>query len=110
MAYRKGVAVRLGQVASIDYAARVKRGDAGYMGNPAVILTVQKQPNADTLKLTSEIEAALADLKRVLPKNITTVDVLFRQASFIQVSIDNVQRVLVEALVVVAAVSCSCSC
>ena len=104
VAYRKGVAVRLGQVASIDYAARVKRGDAGYMGNPAVVLTVQKQPNADTLKLTTEIEAALTDLKRVLPKNITTVDVLFRQASFIKVSIDNVQRVLVEALVVVAAV------
>ena len=104
VAYRKGVAVRLGQVASIDYAARVKRGDAGYMGNPSVILTVQKQPNADTLKLTAEIETALADLKRVLPKNITTVDVLFRQASFIKVSIDNVLRVLVEALVVVAAV------
>ncbi len=104
VAYRKGVAVRLGQVASIDYAARVKRGDAGYMGNPAVVLTVQKQPNADTLKLTTEIEAALTDLKRVLPKNIATVDVLFRQASFIKVSIDNVQRVLVEALVVVAAV------
>ena len=104
IAYRKGVAVRLGQVASINYAARVKRGDAGYMGNPSVILTVQKQPNADTLKLTTEIEAALADLKRVLPKNITTVDVLFRQASFIKASIDNVLRVLVEALVVVAAV------
>ncbi len=104
VAYRKGVTVRLGQVASIDYAARVKRGDAGYMGNPAVIMTIQKQPNADTLKLTTEIELALAELKRVLPKNITTVDVLFRQASFIQVSIDNVLRVLVEALVVVAAV------
>jgi CzcA family heavy metal efflux pump len=104
VAYRKGVAVRLGQVASVDYAARVKRGDAGYMGNPSVILTVQKQPNADTLKLTTEIETALADLKRVLPKNITTVDVLFRQASFIKVSIDNVLGVLVEALVVVGAV------
>ena len=102
--YRKGAAIRLGQVASIDYAARVKRGDAGYMGRPAVVLTVQKQPNAGTLKLTGDIEAALADLKRILPKNITTIDVLFRQASFIKVSIDNVQRVLVEALVVVAAV------
>jgi HME family heavy-metal exporter len=102
IAYRNGVAVRLGQVAAIDYAARVKRGDSGYMGRPSVILTVQKQPKADTLKLTGEIEAALVDLKRVLPKNITTVDVLFRQASFINVSIDNVLRVLVEALVVVA--------
>src|SRR4029450_488247 len=104
IAYRKGVALRLGQVASVDYAARVKRGDAGYMGNPAVVLTIQKQPNADTLKLTNEIESALADLKRVLPKKITTVDVLFRQASFIKVSIDNVLRVLVAALIVVAAV------
>ena len=104
VAYRKGVAVRLGQVAAVDYAARVKRGDAGYMGRPSVILTIQKQPSADTLKLTREIEDALADLKRVLPKSITTVDVLFRQASFIQVSIDNVQRVLVEALAVVAIV------
>ena len=39
-----------GRWPSIDYAARVKRGDAGYMGGPAVILTVQKQPNADTLE------------------------------------------------------------
>jgi heavy-metal exporter, HME family len=104
VAYRKGVAVQLRQLASVDYAARVKRGDAGYMGKPCVILTVQKQPSADTLKLTSEIEAALLELKRVLPKTITTTDILFRQASFIQTSIDNVKRVLVEALVVVAAV------
>jgi HME family heavy-metal exporter len=104
VAYRKGVAVRLGQVAAVDYAARVKRGDAGYMGKPSVIMTIQKQPNADTLKLTKEVEDALAELKRVLPKSITTVDVLFRQASFIQISIDNVQRVLIEALAVVAIV------
>jgi heavy-metal exporter, HME family len=81
VAHRKGVAVRLGQVAAVDYAARVKRGDAGYMGKPSVIMTIQKQPNADTLKLTRSIDEALADLKRVLPKSITTVDVLFRQAS-----------------------------
>ena len=60
-----------GQVAAVEFAARVKRGDAGYMGSPAVILGVQKQPNADTVKLTAEIEAALAELKRRLPKGIT---------------------------------------
>src|SRR5262249_31275216 len=104
VAYRKGVVVRLRQLASVDYAPRVKRGDAGYMGKPSVILTIQKQPNADTLKLTTEIEAALTELKRVLPKTITTTDILFRQASFIQTSIDNVKRVLGEALLVVTAV------
>jgi heavy-metal exporter, HME family len=102
VAYRKGVAISLGQLATIEFAARVKRGEAGYMGNPSVILTVQKQPSADTLKLTRDIEATLADLKHLLPKSITTLDVLFRQASFIQISIDNVLRVLLEALVVVA--------
>lgn len=102
--YRNGQAVRLSQVADVDYAARVKRGDAGYMGKPAVVLSVQKQPNQDTLKLTADIEKALADLKRVLPKDITTVDVLFRQAEFIKTSIDNISTVLVEALVVVAIV------
>ena len=101
--HRKGITVRLSQVAEVDYGARVKRGDAGYMGKPAVILSVQKQPSGDTLKLTQEVEAALADLKRVMPKDVTTA-VLFRQADFIKTSIDNVRTVLVEALIVVAVV------
>jgi heavy-metal exporter, HME family len=100
---RSGISVRMSQVAEIDYGARVKRGDAGYMGKPAVILSIQKQPSGDTLKLTREVEAALEDLKRVTPKDMTT-SVLFRQADFIKVSVDNVLRVLVEALVVVAIV------
>ncbi len=102
VAYRDGIAVRMDQVAEIGYAPRVKRGDAGYMGKPAVILSVQKQPAADTLQLTQEIETALADVRRVMPGSIKTIDILFRQADFIKVSIDNVQRVLVEALIVVA--------
>ncbi|MDO9384598.1 MAG: efflux RND transporter permease subunit [Hyphomicrobiaceae bacterium] len=104
IAFRDGLSVRLSQVADVSYAPRVKRGDAGYMGSPAVILSIQKQPAADTLALTGEIEKALADIKRVLPSNINTIDVLFRQADFIKVSVDNVQRVLFEALLVVAVV------
>ena len=103
VAHRKGLTIHLSQVAEVDYAARVKRGDAGYMGRPAVILSVQKQPSGDTLKLTREIEAELAEMKRLTPKDVSTA-VLFRQADFIKVSIDNVERVLAEALVVVAAV------
>ena len=103
VSHRNGISVRLNQVADVDYGARVKRGDAGHMGRPAVILSVQKQPNGDTLKLTQEILAAIADLKRVTPKDITTA-VLFQQADFIRVSIDNVVRVLAEALAVVAIV------
>ncbi len=101
--HRNGLSIRLSQVAEVDFGARVKRGDAGYMGRPAVILSVQKQPSGDTLKLTQDVEAALADLKRVTPNGVTTA-VLFRQADFIEASVDNVRRVLVEALFVVAIV------
>jgi HME family heavy-metal exporter len=50
--------ILLKQVARVDFAPRVKRGDAGYNGKPAVIVSVQKQPAADTVVLTREIEAA----------------------------------------------------
>lgn len=94
----------LRQVASVEYAARVKRGDAGFNGTPAVIISVQKQPGADTIKLTNQVETALAELTRGLPNGITANQILFRQADFISTSIDNVKGVLVEAAIVVAVI------
>ena len=99
---REGQPILLSQVASVEYGARVKRGDAGVNGAPAVIISVQKQPGADTVKLTGEVEAALAELGRGLPAGITANKVLFRQANFISTSLGNVERVLVEAGIVVA--------
>ncbi len=49
VAYRDGQVISLSQVANVDFAARTKRGDAGFNGKPAVILAVQKQPDADTV-------------------------------------------------------------
>ncbi|MFN0217380.1 MAG: efflux RND transporter permease subunit [Hyphomicrobium sp.] len=97
-------AIFLRQVAAVDYAARVKRGDAGFNGAPAVIISVQKQPGADTIKLTNAIESALADLSRGLQSGISANQILFRQADFISTSIDNVKGVLVEAAIVVAVI------
>jgi heavy-metal exporter, HME family len=102
--YRHGQAVRLSQVAAVDFAARVKRGDAGYLGKPAVIVSVQKQPGADTVVLTKQIETALQTIQRTLPAGISATNVQFRQATFIEASIDSLKRVLVEAAVVVAVV------
>ena len=102
--YRDQQPILLRQLASVDYGARVKRGDAGVNGKPAVILSIQKQPGADTVRITREVEAALADLQRVMPPGIKADEVLFRQAAFIETSIGNVERVLVEALLVVAVV------
>ncbi len=99
-----GQPVLLGQVAEVGYAARVKRGEGGYQGRPAVIVSVEKQPGVDTIRLTGTIEQALRDIAAALPAGIRADQVLFRQATFIQTSIDNVMKVLVEAIAVVAVI------
>lgn len=99
-----GRPVLLHQIATVAFAPKIKRGDAGYMGKPAVIVSVEKQPNVDTIVLTNQIEEALRELERSLAGGIKANQILFRQASFIQNSINNVQRVLVEAAVVVAVI------
>ncbi|NMJ39898.1 efflux RND transporter permease subunit [Roseomonas sp. JC162] len=104
VAWRAGQPILLRQVATVDYAARLKRGDAGSMGRPAVILSIQKQPAADTVRLTRQVEAALAELQRSMPAGVSADHVQFRQADFIQASIGNVERVLLEAVAVVALV------
>jgi CzcA family heavy metal efflux pump len=100
----EGRPVHLRQVAEVDFAARLKRGDAGYMGRPSVIISVEKQPDTDTVRLTREIEAALAELSRTLPSGIRADNILFRQANFIETSIGNVRTVLLEATAVVAVI------
>ena len=102
--YRHSQAILLKQVATVEFAARVKRGDAGYQGEPAVIIGIQKQPNADTVSLTRTIEAALKEIQKTLPPGVSATNIQFRQATFIETSIGNVQRVLVEAAIVVAIV------
>jgi HME family heavy-metal exporter len=96
--------VLLHQVADVGYGARLKRGEAGYMGRSAVIVSVEKQPDVDTVRLTREVEAALAEITADLPDGMRADQVLFRQADFIETSVKNVTTVLLEAIVVVAVV------
>ena len=74
------------------------------MGRPAVVISIEKQPNVDTVKLTRQIEEALGQISASLPQGMRADNILFRQANFIETSIHNVQRVLAEAAVVVAVV------
>ncbi|MFH1346391.1 MAG: efflux RND transporter permease subunit [Pseudomonadota bacterium] len=99
---REDQPILLKQVAVVEFAARAKRGDAGYNGKSAVIVSVQKQPAADTVALTRSIEASLRDLQRTMRAGVTVTNVQFRQATFIETSIGNVKQVLIEAAVVVA--------
>ncbi len=104
VAWKDGRALLLEQVASVSFAAGLKRGDAGYNGLPAVVVSVQKQPTADTVKLTAQIEAALAELKQGLPAVLAEPRVLFRQADFIKASTGNVAEALRDGAVMVAIV------
>lgn len=102
--HKQGQPVFLHQVAQVDFAPRVKRGDAGFQGKPAVIVSIQKQPGADTVDLTGKIEAALAEIQKTLPQGVSATNLQFRQATFIETSVDNVKRVLLEAAAVVAVI------
>ena len=104
VAWKDGRPILLEQVAGVGYAAALKRGDAGYNGAPAVAISVQKQPAADTVKLTRQIETALAELQPGLPKGMAAPKVLFRQADFIQASIGNVVEALRDGAIMVAIV------
>ncbi|MFM1848927.1 MAG: hypothetical protein RL417_2401 [Pseudomonadota bacterium] len=81
-----------------------RRGDAGVNGRPGVVLSVQKQPNADTLALTRAVDRELELLKGNLPPGVVVEGALFRQGEFIKRSIDNVVHALVVGAVLIALV------
>lgn len=84
------VPITIGQLADVRYAGPVKRGDGSVNAKPAVILSVQKQPGADTLALTERIEAELAKIQMTLPADVKIDTQVFQQATFIEAAIENV--------------------
>ena len=101
---KNGQPILLRQIAEVNFAPAIKRGDAGFEGKPAVILGVQKQPAADTIKLTQSIEEAILGLKSSLPEGMEAPRVTFRQASFIEASISTLQGKLIGASIFVAVI------
>lgn len=91
-------------VAAVKLGPALKRGDGSFNMLPAVVATIQKQPNANTLELTEKIETTLAELKSVLPPDVTLDTKAFQQASFIKRAIGNIQRALIEGGILVIVV------
>lgn len=104
VAFRNSQPISLSQIATVVFAPAIKRGDAGYNGLPAVILGVQKQPDADTVKLTARVEEALQGVKNSLPPGMGQPIVTMRQASFIEASVSTLQGKFLAAGMVVAVV------
>ena len=82
--------VLLGQVARVVEAPQVRRGDSAVNGAPAVMLTIAKQPGADTRLLTDQITSALEGLKASLPADIRINPEVYQQKAFIELGIHNV--------------------
>lgn len=89
-----GVPLRVGALADVSWGPEPVRGTASYSTQPAVILSVQKQPGANTLELTREIDAVIDRLQAALPEGVVLQKENFRQADFIEVAIANVSRAL----------------
>ncbi|HKK68721.1 MAG TPA: efflux RND transporter permease subunit, partial [Bacteroidales bacterium] len=96
-----GMPVRISDVADVRIGSAVKMGHASLNATPAVVLAVSKQPDINTLEVTENIERNLDDLKASLPPDITINTKIFRQADFIETSVRNVQRALLEGAIFV---------
>ncbi len=96
-----GIPLRVGDLAAVEWGAEPARGTASYKNQPAVILSVQKQPGTNTLELTTVIDLALARLQQTLPEGVTLEKENFRQADFIEVAIGNVSEALRDGAILV---------
>ncbi|MBI5476686.1 MAG: efflux RND transporter permease subunit [Ignavibacteriales bacterium] len=101
VAVRANVPVLMKEIADIKIGPAIKIGDGSKNANPAVILTVQKQPQTNTLELTRRIESTLDEIRKTLPTGIEINSEIFKQSDFIQVSIENVLSALRDGAILV---------
>ncbi len=103
----EGKPILMEDVAEVKIGGQQPRlGLASERGRPAVLLTVTKQPNTDTIDLTHRLEAALADLQKNLPEDVRVSTDNFKQSRFIEASISNIKHVLYEGAFFVIVVLC----
>ena len=92
-----GAPILLEDIADVQVGAKLpKLGTASERGKHAVLMTVTKQPDTSTLELTDKLEASLQDLQKNLPADVKVSTDIFRQSRFIESSIGNVQKSLLE--------------
>ncbi len=102
---RGGTAVHVRDVATVQIGPAVARGTASYDATPAVLLSIVKQPDADTLSTTGRLDGALDELAPLLERRgVTLQRDVFRQQEFIDTAIDNVTSVLADGALLVVVV------
>lgn len=96
-----GKPIVISDVADVVIGSAVKMGHASQNASPAVILSISKQPNINTLNVTKKIEENLKDIQKSLPADVKIDTKIFRQADFIETSVSNVGRALLEGAIFV---------
>lgn len=100
-----GAPIRLDAIAEVKVGNRMPRmGTASYNGKPAVMMTVTKQPSVPTLELTEALDSTITTLRKNLPADVKVSTDIYRQSHFIESSIDNVKKALIEGGVLVVAI------
>lgn len=99
-----GKPVVVADVADVVIGSAVKMGHASQNAQPSVILSVSKQPNINTLNVTENIERNLAEIQKSLPDDVRMDTKIFRQADFIEASVSNVGRALIEGAIFVVVI------
>jgi CzcA family heavy metal efflux pump len=92
--------VLISDVAEVKHAVQTMRGDASVNGTMGVVLSIDKAPGFDTLKLSSQIEAALEELRPTLPAGVTA-EIMFRQGDFIEHAIGNLKEAIRDGAIMV---------
>lgn len=93
--------IRVNDVAQVTIGSGVKMGYASENASPAIIISVSKQPNTNTLEVTERIENNLIGVQKTLPPDVRLDTKIFRQADFIETSVKNVQNALLEGAIFV---------
>ncbi|PYF74670.1 efflux RND transporter permease subunit [Pedobacter nutrimenti] len=101
VANKNNAPVLLKQIAQVKYGPTLKRGDGSLNGNPAVILSIEKQPNGNTVELTEEIKKAVAEMQLTMPKDVKINTDVFQQKHFIENSLTNVEDALRDGFILV---------
>jgi HME family heavy-metal exporter len=99
-----GSSITIGQVAQVQLGAAPKRGTAADRALPAVVVSVQKSPGSNTLELTKQIDDVLDQVSKTMPPGMKLNRDPFRASRFIERSINNLVKVLVEASVIVGVI------